>query len=569
MFSLKKLFFNQIVLLVLIVALGFFLRTYRLSEVPYGFHIDEAQVGYNAFSLLKTGRDETGVLLPTHLKIWDFERPLGIAYLSIPGILTFGLSELGTRINTATIGIISIPLVFLITQEIFKNRVFSLLSTFLFAISPWHINLSRATSDAVVCFFFFILGTFFAWKALQKNSAMFVLFSYFLYTLSFFSYYSTRLIIPVFLLLFFLMALKEKKRVFLFFILFLFIYLTFPFAVFWRTSISRFNQVSVFHEQGTKLLLEEQLREDGASHPIVVTRIFHNKLVNFGLKLSENFLAYFSSDFLIFKGGFPIRYYIPNVGAIYFWELPFLLWGIIVLFKMPSSKIISNKFLILFWVILGAFSASLTIEDAPNSQRALSLLPGFQWFVALGLLDTFQRISSVKMRTLVAFLVILANFWNISYFFHQYIVHSYRHRPWYRFYEMKELVNYLNSAKTQYKNIYLTFNSTEPYIYFLFYNRVDPVVYQELIKSKGLNFNWNNIGNIKIIRNDCPNVPLVEKADALIVSKLTCSFPKGTRIVKSFKYPDGVESLVAVDFPEGFSKVYENLLYEKQVNPSR
>lgn len=51
--------------LFLIIFLAFSLRFYKLGSVPAGFFSDEAAVGYNAYSLLKTGKDEFG-------KPWPF-----------------------------------------------------------------------------------------------------------------------------------------------------------------------------------------------------------------------------------------------------------------------------------------------------------------------------------------------------------------------------------------------------------------------------------------------------------------------------------------------------------------
>jgi len=45
-------------LLVLILVLGFSLRLIGLSSRPLGFTWDEAALGYNAYSLLLTGKDE-------------------------------------------------------------------------------------------------------------------------------------------------------------------------------------------------------------------------------------------------------------------------------------------------------------------------------------------------------------------------------------------------------------------------------------------------------------------------------------------------------------------------------
>ncbi|MFH0864218.1 MAG: glycosyltransferase family 39 protein [Candidatus Gottesmanbacteria bacterium] len=563
MIFLKKLVSNSTIILIIVVLLGFLLRYYRLSEIPIGLHIDEAQLGYNAFSLLKTGRDELGNFLPVHIKIWNYERPLLPTYLTIPGIVVFGLSEFGTRIDTSVIGTISILLVFLLTQSLFKNKALSLLSSFLFTISPWHVMLSRATSDAVIALFFYILGFLFSWRAYEKESKYSVFFSYLFFVLAFFSYLSTRIMIPIILFIFFLMAVRAKKQVSLAFLGVTIIYLIFPFTVFWASSTGRFNQVSIINEHGTKLILEEQIREDGNSFPIFLTRVFHNKIINFSLKAVENFSSYFTADFLIFKGGLPIRYYVPNMGILYFWELPFLLWGFIVLFSKRYR--IENTFIIFLWIILGLFSSSLTIEETPNLQRALFILPALQWVVALGLLDLFINLRYFKKMVTITVLSMII-IWNCSYFIHQYTVHTFLRRPWYRFYDMKELVSYVNSVKNKYTSVYLTFNSTEPYVYFLFYNQTNPNIYQKLIKEKGLEYTWNNIDNIKIIREECPIIDSQMKGNILVVYKVNCKLPRTSRIIKKIAFSDGAISLIVVDFPEGTSKIYEQLDYKEEIS---
>ena len=46
------------VILFLILAAALFLRIYKVGSNPPGLTPDEAALGYNAYSILKTGRDE-------------------------------------------------------------------------------------------------------------------------------------------------------------------------------------------------------------------------------------------------------------------------------------------------------------------------------------------------------------------------------------------------------------------------------------------------------------------------------------------------------------------------------
>src|SRR6185369_15079315 len=101
----------SLIALFLITAIGFFLRFYHLGGVPVGFHRDEAFLGYNAYSLLLTGKDMSGNLLPIHLQSFIYS-PAGYSYASIPFILLFGLSEFAVRFASALFGTATIVLVY-------------------------------------------------------------------------------------------------------------------------------------------------------------------------------------------------------------------------------------------------------------------------------------------------------------------------------------------------------------------------------------------------------------------------------------------------------------------------
>ena len=65
--------------LLLIVAAGFALRLAAINLIPPSLNWDEVSLGYNAYSLLKTGRDEWGTVLPTIFRAYgDYKLPIYI-----------------------------------------------------------------------------------------------------------------------------------------------------------------------------------------------------------------------------------------------------------------------------------------------------------------------------------------------------------------------------------------------------------------------------------------------------------------------------------------------------------
>ena len=79
-------------LFLLILVIASILRLYQLGHVPVSLDWDEVSLGYNAYSILKTGKDEFGQQLPLILRSFDDYKPALYAYLLIPFIFIFGLS---------------------------------------------------------------------------------------------------------------------------------------------------------------------------------------------------------------------------------------------------------------------------------------------------------------------------------------------------------------------------------------------------------------------------------------------------------------------------------------------
>ena len=134
------------------------LRLAWLAKYPSGFTPDEAAFGYNAYSLLKTGRDEWGT---TWWKLFfynmrsfgDYKLPL-YSYLAVPTVAWLGLSELSVRLPGAVLGTMSVIGVYYLAAELFTKRI-GILAALLLAISPWHIQLSRGAFEANLKLFFF------------------------------------------------------------------------------------------------------------------------------------------------------------------------------------------------------------------------------------------------------------------------------------------------------------------------------------------------------------------------------------------------------------------------------
>ena len=107
-FSLKK------IILIVILVLSAVLRLYSLDEFPSGLNADEAAIGYNAYSLLRTGRDEHGNAWPIVFKSFGDYKPGGYFYLVVPLVKIIGLNILAVRLPSALLGVLSVWLIYVL-----------------------------------------------------------------------------------------------------------------------------------------------------------------------------------------------------------------------------------------------------------------------------------------------------------------------------------------------------------------------------------------------------------------------------------------------------------------------
>src|SRR5258706_1583069 len=95
---------KEILLLTIIFLLALFLRFYKLTEIPNGFNQDESSIGYNAYSILRTGKDEYGKSFPVYFKSFGDQKLPVYIYLTAATESIFGLNEFAVRFPSAALG---------------------------------------------------------------------------------------------------------------------------------------------------------------------------------------------------------------------------------------------------------------------------------------------------------------------------------------------------------------------------------------------------------------------------------------------------------------------------------
>ena len=157
------------VFLISIIFLSALLRLTFLGQIPMSLYWDETAAGYNAYSIVTTAKDEYGNRLPLYFRSFDDNKMPVSIYLSVIPISLFGLNEFSVRFVSAVFGVLTVLFTYLFVSELFRStkeltkyaNPVGLLASLLLAISPWHIQLSRAGFEATVALGFIIAGAYY------------------------------------------------------------------------------------------------------------------------------------------------------------------------------------------------------------------------------------------------------------------------------------------------------------------------------------------------------------------------------------------------------------------------
>ncbi len=454
-----------------------FLRLYQIGSIPPALTWDEVAWGYNSYSLGIDGKDEFGVFLPyKYLESFgDFKPPL-YAYVGIIPIKIWGLSEFATRFPSAFFGLLTVIISYFLTREIFyksKNReYYALFTSFLLAISPWHINLSRAAFEANVSQFFIVLGAYLFLFALRKNM-WFLSLSAVSFILSFYTFNTARVFVPILVLTLALVFIKKlwkfkKETITAGLLGFLLLLPILGFLLSPQASL-RFKEVNIFTDPEIVELSNQEIANDNNS---LVSKTLHNRRVKYAVSFLSHYLDHFNPTFLFIKGDGNPKFSTQDVGQLYIWSISFFIIGGFILFRKREDK----WWIVPVWLLSGIIPAA-TARETPHALRIETVVPMFQIIIAYGFVNTmlyFKKIHKPFLFRFILYSLLFVLVMNLGYYLYGYYVHYSREYSGEWQYGYREALEYTEKHKDEYDEIYFTDKLGRPYIYYLFYAGVSP-----------------------------------------------------------------------------------------------
>lgn len=460
--------------------LSFGLRIYKLGVVPPSLDWDEAAIGYNAYSLLKTGKDEYGSFLPIVFRSFDDYKPPVLFYLTVPAVAIFGLNDFAVRFPSALLGALTVVATYFLVLRLFQASQLALLVSLLLAISPWHLQFSRVGFETNIALFFNVVGAWLFLAGLTRPKLWII--SAVSFALAPYTYHSARVFTPLLvlgLIIFFRKKILEKKKwAVVFALLLLVMMIPLGLTLLSPEARLRLKGVSALADQTGVLKRDITKIEEDQKTDFPFVNLIHNRRLTYVLVLIDGYLRHFDLKWLFFDGDIP-RHHAPGVGLLYLWELPFLFVGAYKLFFNGKDA----RKIVFWWFLMAPIAASPTTE-LPHSVRTLTFLPTFQIFVAYGI---FSMINSRNLersifgifRRLLVFSYLIFMMFNTVYYFHQYYVHLPVELSQYWQYGYKEAVEEVKKIYDQYDKIIVSTELEQPNMFFLFYLKYDPKKYLE------------------------------------------------------------------------------------------
>lgn len=485
-----------------IVLIAAVIRFYHLGQNPPSLYWDEVALGYNAYSIAETGKDEEGSFLPIQYirSFGDFKPPVYV-YAAVPAIKLLGLNEWTTRFPSAFFGTLSVLLTYLITKQLLyrvqksheqtffintRIEYIALAAALLLALSPWHTQISRVAYEANVAHFLVLLGIWSFFKTLHttKHKILFALLSGLSFMLTLYTFNSNRVFTPLLVGALGIIYIKEitAKAAHNFKPLLIAAVVAAILSVpalqhmFSREGQLRYKEVNIFSNAEVIELANQRIQNAGSTP---LAKLLNNRRVLFAQNWLDGYFRHFSGRFLFISGDVNPRFSLQDVGELYLIELPFLLIGLYLMLSRPNREYA----FVLVWMLLAPIPAAFA-REVPHALRSLNILPTFQIIAALGFiyaafkLRHASHLQTILPKALLVLSVLLLTA-QLYYFQHNYYTHypQFTESEWQ--YGYKQMVQKLTQIDSRYDKVVITDGRGRPYINVLFYKQYSPAQFQQ------------------------------------------------------------------------------------------
>ena len=392
--------------LLVITALGLTFRLWDLGTLPPSPDPDELSIGYNAWSILETGRDEFGTPYPTAFRsvFGEYKRPAFI-YAAVPSIALFGPTTWAIRLPGAIAGTLTVPVLYALAVSLFGNRAIGLLAATGLAFSPWHLQFSRGAREAAfitlavtllaLCLTratTLILGTS-TTGVLPRRVHVWAAGASLAMLLAMYSYPGGVVFTPLMVGASAWILRSHLRRTALSWVIAIAIVGVgaFPLA---RQLLdgrvgARFAQASLLNDVDLQKLATKRIERDVQ---LGIPWILDHPYALAARRAVDAYAGHFNPTYLFTRGDDQPRHHGTDTGQLYLWDAPLILAGLVILARRRTHPAYQFTGL---WLLIGPVPASLATE-APHAVRSIVMLPA--WYLAggIGAVAIWNRLRTGK-----------------------------------------------------------------------------------------------------------------------------------------------------------------------------
>lgn len=556
---------KRLLIIILLTLIAGALRFYKLGQFPISPNWDELSHGYNAYSILLTGKDEWGVTLPTIFRAFgDYKLPFYIYLTTIP-IAIFGLNVFAVRFISALAGTLAIPGIFLLAKELFPEKKINLkkisislpvISSFILTFLPWHFFISRPALEANLALTLIIYGSYFLVKGI-KSPKNFIPASVLL-GLSLHTYNTARVFVPTLLVAFVLVywkKLKLNRASIVSFLLVVAFGSLVAFQIYSGVGTARYSKLNIITESTAYTIGQQRVE---SNLPPTIARLAYNRPLYFINTFIANYFSYFTPGFINQSDGAQVQFAIPNRNMLGLTVVILFLLGVLYLSKSFKNK---HSQFILAWLLISPIAAALT-ADPPQALRPNPLIPAIVIIAGLGLVFVCEKLSKIIKLIILSIGVIFTLLIFSIYLNDYFVTYPKKYSESWQ-YGYQEVFEFLSTQK-DYNTVFFSKRYGEAHIFYLFFNQIDPRILNDstqTIRYPQSDWFWiDKVGNYYFV-NDY-DTPTDEAIDSLtlergeVISTHHTLFvtspervPTNANVLKTINFLDGYPAFVIAEMP--------------------
>ncbi len=503
---------KEIILISVLFFVGTLLRTVHIAQNPPSMNRDELAIGYNAYSLVKTHREEHGIgPWPLNFPSFGEYKLPGTIYLTALSVNFFGLSPLSVRLPSALVACLAIPALYLFTRELFKRKDISIVSTILFTFSYWHIAAARSVYEPVVALPMTLFGLYLLLLGRRKIVALPV--GIILIVVSFFFYNAPLIIYPPIIFTMLVIFFSDYKKIGIKKLgalgAFFFLSLAFVFFILSGVNSGR-SQTTIF---GNSVIIDEvntyQTSLKNTQVPPLMQKLLINKATVYTTHVIKGYLSSFNPSFVFLTGDNNPWHNLQNIGLgnLSIVLLPFFIIGVFSLVTR-NEKDSKTYYFLLSYLLISPLANAITV-DAPITNRLSDFHTAVIMISAIGFIHLIKSIKNTRLSLIATtfactlYILLFLRFIILYFTLYPVTVSNF----WYK--EAPIMISQIEEIKEVGDRIYVPPTLNLGYIYVLFYTKFDPVLFQkETTWTKDGFVTPQNAGNYVFSKG-----PIVENLD--------------------------------------------------------